>query len=115
MSEPLKQLAGEIAEAHRLKFTPSLEAIARWKDLVEMALAAANNEWLSEPAFRLRTGASSKWCRAYFDRFAADGLAKKDERGRRVWNAACRPPAKRRVDAESRKEYIIGTFKKAAS
>lgn len=116
MTGPLHQLASEIAEAHRLQLHPSLEALARWKKLADAAAAAARAEWLSEPAFRLRTGASAKWCRAHFGRYELDGLARRDaDRGRRVWNTSCRPPAKRPTTPEERKQFIVASYGRKAS
>ena len=111
----LATLAAEIAEARRLRYLPSLEAVDRWDALAREAAALAASSWLSEPEFRLRTGASAKWCRGNYARCERAGLAKRDERERRLWHQSVRPPKRVKArDAEAAVEAIVGSYGRAS-
>jgi len=104
----LEQLAIEIADARRQGFTPGPAALERWHERAQAALAEARDTWLSEQAFRLRTGASAKWCRAHFRGCAEQGFARKSAKDKREWHVACRPP--RKLDAAALEQRIVDSF-----
>jgi hypothetical protein len=110
---PLDQLAAEIAEAHRLGLIPGVEAVTRWHELATAAVTELRGAWMSEPDFRLRTGASAKWCRAQFRRYAREGLAKM-EKSRRWWHASVRPLRRRPETTPELVEHIASTFRRSA-
>lgn len=109
----LHQLVTEIAEARRQRMLPSLEAVDRWHDLAQATLTAMRGAWLREPAFRLKTGASAKWCRAHFAKYEAVGLARV-ESGKRWWHEAARPVKARPTTAGEAADEIATSYRASA-
>lgn len=114
--KPLEQLAGEIADAIGKGYVPGPDALARWHELAQALLTGERDSWLSEPMFRLQTGASAKWCRGQFAFYERLQMARRDEKGRRVWHRTVRakaPPGEGASAAEV-KAHIVGSFKRSA-
>lgn len=110
----LERLADAIAIAHGGKLVPSLEALTEWHALARQCLAEARDEWLTEPAFRLRTRASTRWCRQNFDRCKSAGLARRTPKGRREWHVSARPPRAQPGDRAAVIDHIVDTYKAAS-
>jgi hypothetical protein len=103
----LEQLGTEIAEARRQKMFPSLEAIERWYILVQAVIQHSRDEWQPEPVFRLRTGASYRWCRGHFAGCEQRGLARRNGKKRREWHVSVRPPKARPSDDGAAVDEIV--------
>ncbi len=104
--KPLEHLAAEIATAHGMGLAPT-----RWHQWAQEALAQLREEWLTEKAFRLRTGASGKWCRNHFRGAETQGVARMGVWGRE-WHVSARPP--RVLDAGALEESIVASYRKAS-
>lgn len=91
MTTPLIQLEREISAAVDLNLTPGPEALERWRQVVRSLLAVEMGQWEKEPRFRLRTGASLRWCQGKFTEYRGRGLAKLGAHGERVWHVSARP------------------------
>lgn len=102
----LEQLATKIRQARDLGFVPS-----DWQVLVEAALVETASEWLPEPAFRVITASTRSWCRRNFNRYAAHGLARRDDRGHVLWHRHARLP---RFDADQLAREIADDHRGAA-
>ena len=105
----LQRLAVKIAQAHELGFLPE-----EWQILAQTALAEANDEWLPEREFRIRTGSSAKWCRTNFERCQAAGLARREAKGHREWHTHARIPRRSPSDVESLKREIVDSYQGAS-
>jgi hypothetical protein len=114
-TEALEKLAEQIETAHERKLVPTAEALASWRELVQVVKAEAVEEWMTEPLFRLRTGAAARWCRVHFAKYEKLALAKRDPKGRRIWHIAVRP-MKRRLDSDPAaiRAAIADSFRKTA-
>ena len=108
----LAELVESLNVAHERKLLPSLEALAGWRDLARQVQAEAVNEWQKESAFRLRTGASPKWCRNHFSSCQAQGLARRAD-GKREWHISARAPRKG-TNALALEERIVSSFRRAS-
>jgi len=109
----LEQLASELrlaADCGHLLGGASLDRVA---NLADQVLAQAREEWLPESAFRLRTGATARWCRRNHPRFLASGQARV-EGGQRIWHASARAPRVRPADTASIVDEIVQSFEKAS-
>lgn len=104
--KPLEHLAAEIATAHGMGLAP-----ARWHQWAQEAVALLRDEWLSEQAFRLRTGASQKWCRGHFPACAKQGIARRGMKGRE-WHVSARPPRSR--DLAAMEDEMVASYEKAS-
>ena len=110
MSTALERLAEKIEQASKLGLLPD-----DWRELALAAVAEVGDQWLPERVFRLRTGASDRWCREHFERYEANGLARKNERRRREWHIHARLPKQAPRDAEALKREIVESFEQRAS
>ena len=110
LSATLQRLADELATADRLGLVADREKVREWSQLAQGVVIAAMNEWLTEGAFRLRTGAHAKWCRRNFARCERAGMARKCAKGRREWNVSARPPRAKATDAEARVQEIVASY-----
>ena len=108
---PLECLTSRIGEARAAGLLPTERALNEWHELAQAALADMNNRWLPEKAFRAHSGASDNWCRSNFERFQANGLAKRDANGKRIWHVHARIPQVRPVGQEAIKKRIVDSFK----
>ncbi len=106
----LNQLAAEIRETRRQQYFPGPEALARWDALAQQLLAEAREEWESEPAFRMRTGASTRWCSRNFQRFLERGLSRRSARGKREWHVSARAPRPHAADDQGIVEEIAESY-----
>lgn len=113
LTPALERLAEELALADRHGFSAGPDKIRAWHALAQTVKDEAANEWLPESAFRLRTGASAKWCRRNFPRFEKRQHARL-EHGKRVWHVSCRPPRPMPADVEGRVREILESFEAAA-
>lgn len=109
----LERLLGELGLAAEHGFSAGPEKIRAWHGLATELAAAAKDEWLAEPAFRLRTGASAKWCRRHFSASVASGTARQRD-GHREWHVSARPPRPHPSDPEGLVREIVQSFEKAS-
>ena len=105
----IEVLADKIAQARELGLLPT-----EWDELAKAAVAEQKNEWLPERDFRLRTGASDKWCRNNFQHHEMHGLARANGR-KREWHVHARLPRANMGDAQTIKDRIIQSFEEDAS
>lgn len=110
---PLERLTSRISEARAAGLLPGERALNEWYELAQAALADMNNQWLAEKAFRAYSGASDNWCRGNFEKFQANGLARQDAKGKRIWHVHARIPRVRPVGQEAIKKRIVDSFKVA--
>ena len=102
--DALERLAALIHQGRELGLLPN-----HWDELAQTALAERSGDWLLEPDFRQRTGASDKWCRKHYDECEKEGLARKRGR-RREWHIHARRPA-RRNSLEGIEQDILDSHK----
>jgi hypothetical protein len=105
----IEVLADKIARARELGLLPK-----EWDELAKAAVAEQKNQWLPERDFRLRTGASDKWCRNNFVQHETHGLARANGR-KREWHVHARLPRANVGDAQAIKHRIIQSFEEDAS
>ena len=110
LTPALERLAGEIAAAEQHGLSAGPEKIRAWSELARAVLDEAVSEWLSEAAFRLRTGAHPRWCRRHFAACLKAGVARTDGGGRREWHTSARPPLAKATDAAARVQEIVASF-----
>lgn len=111
-TDALAKLIDEIDTAHVRKLVPTAEALAGWRELVHQVRAEAVDEWMLEALFRLRTGASARWCRAHFGKYEKLGLARRGAKEKRIWNVAVRVVKRITADdPETIKNEIAATFR----
>jgi hypothetical protein len=110
MSSALRLLAAKIEYGCEAGLLPS-----EWRELVQAALAEVQAAWLTERAFRFRTGSSAKWCRAHFDECRQAGLARQDNKGHRQWHMHARLPRTNAQDPEAVKQEIIDSYRQGAA
>lgn len=109
----LVQLADTIAAARQNKLLIGGDGLERLHELAQTVLHEAVEEWLPEAAFRLRTGASAKWCRGNFARCEAKGVARK-VKGRREWHVSARIPRANATNREALVREIADSFREAS-
>lgn len=102
--DALERLAALIRQGRELGLLPN-----HWDELAQTAIAERSGDWLLEPDFRQRTGASDKWCRKHYDDCENEGLARKRGR-RREWHIHARRPA-RRNSLEGIEQDILDSHK----
>jgi len=116
VTTPLEQLATELRTARQAGYIPAPDAVARWHTWAEQTLATVRDDWLAEPAFRRRTGASQGWCRRHYAACAAEGMARLDHRHRRWWHRSARAPRPESVsDTERLEAVIVESFEENAA
>jgi hypothetical protein len=107
--DALEQLAAEITEIRAMGFGIP----ARWEELAQTALAECRAQWLSEQAFRGRTGSCAKWCREHFEACRDEGLARLNG-SKREWHVHARRPKRNGRGADAIEREIVDSFKGAA-
>lgn len=106
MTTALERLAARIHHGRAAGFLSE-----EWERDIETAIAEARAQWLPEGQFRALTGATAAWCRRHFERYEAQGLARRDGR-LRVWHRHARLP-KHGTDPEALAHRIAGDWKAA--
>lgn len=109
----LDELYDEIEVAAKRQLQPSLEALARWRGLVREVKLAHDAGWELEPAFRLRTGASTRWCASNFDEYQRRGLARLTADGRRQWHVSSRPTRAAPGNEQALEDEIVSSYRRA--
>ncbi len=90
----LEQLASAIHHARTNGLAPTETTMRQWDELAQAATKEVHGCWLSESAFRGRTGSSDKWCVRNFARCRDVGLARVSTETRcgREWHIHARLP-----------------------
>ena len=88
----LDQLASKIRTARDAGLVAGDRAISEWDQLAQTAIMETAEQWLSERDFRTRTHASDTWCRQKFEQYEVEGLARRNEKGKREWHLHARLP-----------------------
>ena len=114
LSPSLARLAETLAVAARHDLSLGPEKVKELALLSGQLVAEAEVEWLAEPAFQLRTGASPRWCRRNFARYAELGQARIAE-GRHQWHVSARLPKARPTDHASAVREIAQSFERPAA
>lgn len=110
----LQRLAKELRATWTLQALAGPDLLARWDAWAQALLTEERTEWLPEAAFRLRTGASLRWCRTRFPAMAESGQARMSPTGkRRMWHVSARPPRPVTQDHESLEHHIAASYRRA--
>lgn len=110
----LAKLHREVETAAAMQLVPSLEALERWRGLVRELVDASKKDWEREPAFRLRTGASSRWCAAHHQEYVARSLARTGADGQREWHVSARPTRAAPGNEEALEDFIVASYGRKA-
>lgn len=110
---PLLQLEREISHAADKQMLPGPEALERWRSLARSALAAELGQWEKEPRFRIRTGASVRWCQGHFGEYRVRGLARNSQLGEREWHVSARSTKADAGNLQALEDEIVSSYIRA--